>query len=794
MAELGALSLELGVDLAPFNAGLAKAQQAAQQAGQDIAKRLDARRQGLALAERQLADLQARAQSQPWMAGRYEPAIKALEAMISRQRESIRLLEQSNRIPPSAPGIPGMGRGGGMGDGAGGIAEGLLGNLPGGGGALSALANPYVAIGAALAGIGTASVMASNNMQKLEQQLTLLTRSGEATNFVLNELRTYAQATPFDLPGLAESAKLLMAYGIESSKVVDFTKRLGDVSTVTGTDLNRLALNFGQIVSVGKAYDVDLKQFAMAGVPIYDELARVTGKSVEQLKMMREAMPAEWIIKAFENMTNAGGKFYEGGVKGGTALDREWASLGDSVTALNAELGKVFAPTVVEAIKLVSQAVGDLRLMLMAAAKAAADLGKNIPKPAKDAAGRLNASKDPRLLIGPIGAAQLIASMFGVDLLNEIDFLAGRGRGALQQFVGTKPAKPPPAAPPKPPAGPTAEQMQLVDAARRKAQAAADEVLAVQSLAGLEGQALQVAQQRLRVNEAMVGAAAAYNKLLGTAAGSPERQAAEFAYGAALNAARKAEAEGRNADILAQRRSREQLEQGMRRLAFTQDFGAMTGPGRTIADQAMALEQSQASMIRAAAEFDAAMRQGLDPTQMATAADNLATAAISVRQAMIDGANTASAALKGAAENLRAAQTAAFDILPTGTQAGLFGEAISTINAGISQGLVDPNKLGRFSPSGFNLGFGGNAVGVSAVNFAGQSAQSVLALADKVRSLQTATRDAQQAQMMAQQLQATAQNTAALVANTTAERKISVTVNGVPATIAPSRPPGGGAP
>lgn len=789
MAELGALSLELGVDLAPFNAGLARAQQLAQQAGQDIAKRLDARRQGLALAERQLADLQARSQAQPWMAGKFEPAIRALEQMISRQRESIRLLEQGSRITPAAPGMPAAGRGGG---GAGAdLAEGLLGGIPGGAGALAALTNPYVAVGAALTGIATASVMASNNITKLEQQLTLLTGSGEATNYMLDELRSYAQATPFDLPGLAESAKLLMAYGIESGRVVDYVRRLGDISTVTGTDLNRLALNFGQIISAGQAYDVDLRQFAMAGVPIYEELARVTGKSVGELKMMREAMPAEWVIKAFDNMTSAGGKFYEGGIKGGTALDREWASLGDTVTMFNAELGKVIAPTVVEAIKLIASAVGDLKLALQAAAKAGADLRSKLPKPLTNYLDKNNMLKDPRLAFTPFAAAQAVGSLFGMDVMNEMDYLLGQGRKGLQQYIGQKPSKAPPVLPKR--SGLSAEQEKLLSQARQKAQTAADELAAVTSIAGLENQALQVQQQRLAVSRAMTDAAKAYSDLMKTAFGSPERQAAILTYNAAIDNARKLGQEARNADILANRQSRDQLGQSLTRLRFSEQFGMLAGPGRQIADQILNLQQASSSFAKATQQFDMAAQQNLDPLQLQTAANTLATAGISVRQAMVDGAITAKNALKSAADAMRAAQLGAFDILPTGVQAGLFGEAITTINRGIDQGLVDPRKLGQFSQGGYNLGFGGQTSG-SYVNFAGQSAQAVLALADKVRNLQDAQQAQQQAQAMAQQLQATQANTAALVANTQTERRIVVTVNGVQGAVAGNLPPGGGAP
>lgn len=350
MAEIaGSVLVSLGLDVEQFNVGLQQAQQLAAKAGNDISKKLDARRATLSALEKQLSTLETRLKTNPWSAAALEAPIKALQSEIALRKQSIALLEKQINTTNSFRAREALNSGAGaeFAQGAiGGIP--LIGNLAGAGPAI---------IGAGIAAAGVAAVKTANDFQKLNQQLTLLTGSAETTDKVLRELKDYAAKTPFDLPGVAENAKLLLAYGLNTEQAVEFTKRLGDVATVTGTPLDRLALNFGQIVSQGKAYTVDLKQFSLAGVPIFEALSKATGKSVEELKALGTAIPADQVVSAFRLMTNEGGKFFQGGEKGGTVLDATFANLQDSAKELGVIIGKSLQPSVLDGIQAAAGAI-----------------------------------------------------------------------------------------------------------------------------------------------------------------------------------------------------------------------------------------------------------------------------------------------------------------------------------------------------------------------------------------------------------------------------------------------------
>jgi len=478
--SLGSVLLSLGVDLDDFNAGLNQAQKLASTAGKNISDRLDARRATLSALQTQLTALESKLKTNPWSAAALEAPINALKAEIQLRKESIALLEkQIGRQQQLTQGQKPSGAGSEF-------VQGAIGALPGIGG-LAGLGPAAAGVAAATAGV--AAVKAANDFQKLNQQLNLLTGSTIDTQNALTALKQYAAATPFDLPGLAENAKLLLAFGLSTEQAVEFTRRLGDVATVTGTPLDRLALNLGQIVSLGKAYTVDLRQFAIAGVPIFESLSKVTGKSIAELKQL-DAIPADQVIAAFRQMTDEGGKFYEGGVKGGTKLDASLATLGESLTLLGVTVGKILNPTVLSAIESANQSITGIGARL----DQISTIGE-IPvlKQILEFANRF----------GPAFALKVLTGTFAFDIQNAIS------------------GPPKPSAPATPKVDPRTVAKRQQEAAQKAAQAftaaakdqatAEREIVApakerlsiLQATAGLSGLELDRMQQTLNVQQAI---------------------------------------------------------------------------------------------------------------------------------------------------------------------------------------------------------------------------------------------------------------------------------------------------
>jgi phage tail tape-measure protein len=71
------------------------------------------------------------------------------------------------------------------------------------------------AIAAAVVAMGAAAVAGANDMQRMVNQLTLMTGSAEATQAVIANLKQYALDTPFEIPQLIQTAGQLQAAGLK---------------------------------------------------------------------------------------------------------------------------------------------------------------------------------------------------------------------------------------------------------------------------------------------------------------------------------------------------------------------------------------------------------------------------------------------------------------------------------------------------------------------------------------------------------------------------------------------------
>lgn len=219
-----------------------------------------------------------------------------------------------------------------------------------------------VALTAGLVAMAGASLKFSNEVDRNRQQLTLFTKDLNATNAIIAQLKVTADATSLGLPGLLESTKTLAAYGLKAKDAGTATKLLGDLALGDNEKLQRFAVNLGQISSIGRAYTVDLKQFAMAGIPIFDALSKVMNVSTAEVLRLAEQGKVTYpiVIKAIDELTKKGASFYEGATKGGTDLDRATAQLQGSFESLQTVIGTAVAPLVIKAVNEIKKAIDGL--------------------------------------------------------------------------------------------------------------------------------------------------------------------------------------------------------------------------------------------------------------------------------------------------------------------------------------------------------------------------------------------------------------------------------------------------
>ena len=129
-------------------------------------------------------------------------------------------------------------------------------------------------------------VEAAGKMEAIKTQLQVVTGSAKIADSTFRDLQQFAARTPFSIEGITDTAIQLMQVGVQAKDLQSTLTMLGDVSGGSQDKLNRIMMNYTQILSVGKASTMDIRQFAQANLPIYQELANVTGKSGEALQDM----------------------------------------------------------------------------------------------------------------------------------------------------------------------------------------------------------------------------------------------------------------------------------------------------------------------------------------------------------------------------------------------------------------------------------------------------------------------------------------------------------------------------
>lgn len=147
--------------------------------------------------------------------------------------------------------------------------------------------------------------------QQLEVAFTTMLGSAEQANELMQQLTKTAAITPFDLQGVTQGAKQLLAYGIAADEVNDTLIHLGDIAAGLSLPLNDLVYLYGTTMTQGRMFTQDLRQFMGRGIPIAEELAKQFGVTKDKVGELVTAgkVGADEFKKAIMAMSSEGGKF-----------------------------------------------------------------------------------------------------------------------------------------------------------------------------------------------------------------------------------------------------------------------------------------------------------------------------------------------------------------------------------------------------------------------------------------------------------------------------------------------------
>lgn len=213
-----------------------------------------------------------------------------------------------------------------------------------------------------LQGLGT-FIQQGIQFEQLTLGLEAFAGGTENARIAYQAFKETALRTPFSLPGVAQAGKTLLAFGVNLDTALDSTERLGIIAGATGSDLNNLSRNLGQISAQGRAYTRDLNQFATAGIPIYQELSNVLGVSVQEVRKFAEDGKIGFgeVQQALVNMTAAGSAFSDLASRQLETVAGAAGNLETAVSELSGRIFKAFGPTIVDGINTLGTVLNALK-------------------------------------------------------------------------------------------------------------------------------------------------------------------------------------------------------------------------------------------------------------------------------------------------------------------------------------------------------------------------------------------------------------------------------------------------
>jgi len=178
--------------------------------------------------------------------------------------------------------------------------------------------------------------------EKSQVAFETMTGSVEKAQEIMEQMQAFALETPFSFPEVEKNVKLLKAMGIESDNLFGTMRSLGDVAAGLNVPLERIALNFGQVRAQGKLTGREMRDFAVAGVPIRDMLSKNLGVSIAEVSdlMAKGKISFEDTRKAFESMAGPGGQFNNLMAKMSKTMGGVVSNLGVMWSLLSRDIGK----------------------------------------------------------------------------------------------------------------------------------------------------------------------------------------------------------------------------------------------------------------------------------------------------------------------------------------------------------------------------------------------------------------------------------------------------------------------
>lgn len=178
--------------------------------------------------------------------------------------------------------------------------------------------------------------------QQIEIALETILGSEREAATLMNQLRETAAKTPFDMKGIANGAKQLLAYGEDAATVNETLIKLGNIAAGLSQPLGDLVYLYGTTMTQGRLYTQDFNQFVGRGIPMIKELAEYFGVAESEVRGLVDAGKVGFpeVQAVISSLTEEGGMFFNLMEKQSTSVIGKISNLGDAWDAALDKMGE----------------------------------------------------------------------------------------------------------------------------------------------------------------------------------------------------------------------------------------------------------------------------------------------------------------------------------------------------------------------------------------------------------------------------------------------------------------------
>lgn len=191
--------------------------------------------------------------------------------------------------------------------------------------------------------------------------LASILQNKDQADKLFGQITELAIRSPFTVKELTTYTKSLAAYQFQYEELYDTTKRLADVASGLGVDMQRLILAVGQVKAAGYLRGTETRQFTEAGFNILGELAkyyselegRIVSVGEVQERQFKRMIAFQDVEEVFRRVTDAGGMFYQMQEKQAETLAGQMSNLKDSIDLMFNSIGEQNDGTLKDMVALV---------------------------------------------------------------------------------------------------------------------------------------------------------------------------------------------------------------------------------------------------------------------------------------------------------------------------------------------------------------------------------------------------------------------------------------------------------